>query len=249
MYLAKFFHRAPGDNDKELLFIPGDEPIVMGIHMHGDEKIGEDEFLREEFSDIRAAVTVFRRHAAELAAAGYMETTHTRYTLRNLLPDPAAEARLAEGPRRSDAGRAERAAGGAGKASCGAARHRGRAGTALSLARGASRLFRRSQQRQDHAFRRAGPRYARFPPRRQDAALRLVDPRERTGSPHLRSVELGASARRGSRRSTGGDRGGLPDRSEPGPRSAALHDPLRALSGAAGRGLRFRVQIRRLRRL
>jgi SMI1/KNR4 family protein SUKH-1 len=88
MYLAKFFHRAPGDNDKELLFIPGDEPIVMGIHMHGDEKIGEDEFLREEFSDIRAAVTVFRHHAAELAAAGYMETTHTRYTLRNLLPDP-----------------------------------------------------------------------------------------------------------------------------------------------------------------
>src|SRR5688500_7385733 len=70
MYLAKFFHRAPGDNDKELLFIPGDEPIVIGIHMHGDDKIGEDEFLREEFSDIRAAVTVFRRHAAELAAAG-----------------------------------------------------------------------------------------------------------------------------------------------------------------------------------
>ena len=58
MYLAKFFHRAPGDDDKELLFIPGDEPIVMGIHMHGDDKIGEDEFFREEFSDIRAAVTI-----------------------------------------------------------------------------------------------------------------------------------------------------------------------------------------------
>jgi hypothetical protein len=88
MYLAKFFHRAPGDDDKELLLIPGADPIVMGIHMHGDDKIGEDEFLREEFSDIRAAVTVFRRHAAQLTASGYMETEHTRYTLRNLLPDP-----------------------------------------------------------------------------------------------------------------------------------------------------------------
>ncbi len=88
MYLAKFFHRAPGDQDKELLFIPGGTPIVIGIHMHGDREVEEDEFLREEFSDIRAAVTVFRRHAAELAAAGYIETTHTRYTLRNLLPDP-----------------------------------------------------------------------------------------------------------------------------------------------------------------
>jgi len=36
MYLAKFFHRAPGDQDKELLFIPGGTPIVIGIHMHGD---------------------------------------------------------------------------------------------------------------------------------------------------------------------------------------------------------------------
>ena len=141
MYLAKFFHRAPGDNDKELLFIPGDEPIVMGIHMHGDDKIGEDEFFREEFSDIRAAVTVFRRHAAELAAAGYMETTHTRYTLRNLLPDPQPKPAWQKGLDELMLAALSAPLERAGQASRGAARHRGRAGAALSLARGASRLF------------------------------------------------------------------------------------------------------------
>jgi hypothetical protein len=88
MYLAKFYHRAPGDDDRELLFIPGGNPVLIGIHMHGDRKLEEDEFLREKFSDIRAAVTAFRHHAGKFAAAGYMETTHTCYTLRNLLPDP-----------------------------------------------------------------------------------------------------------------------------------------------------------------
>jgi hypothetical protein len=88
MYLAKFFHRAPGDDDRELLFIPGDNPMLIGIHMHGDRKLDEDEFLREEFADIRAAVTAFRHHAGKFVGAGYIETTHTRYTLRNLLPDP-----------------------------------------------------------------------------------------------------------------------------------------------------------------
>jgi len=88
MRLAKFFHRAPGDDDRELLFIPGDHPMLIGIHMHGDRKLDEEEFLREEFADIRAAVTAFRHHAGKFAAAGYMETTHTRYTLRNLLPAP-----------------------------------------------------------------------------------------------------------------------------------------------------------------
>ena len=48
----------------------------------------KDEFLREEFSDLQTAVAAFRRHAAELVASGYIETTHTKYTLRNLLPDP-----------------------------------------------------------------------------------------------------------------------------------------------------------------
>jgi len=45
MRLAKFFHRAPGDDDRELLFIPGDHPMLIGIHMHGDRKLDEDEFL------------------------------------------------------------------------------------------------------------------------------------------------------------------------------------------------------------
>jgi hypothetical protein len=28
MYLAKFFHRLPGDDDRELLLIPGGEPMI-----------------------------------------------------------------------------------------------------------------------------------------------------------------------------------------------------------------------------
>jgi hypothetical protein len=88
MYLAKFFHRPPGDDDKELLFIPGGQPMIIGIRMHAAGEPEKEDFLREEFSDMRAAVEVFRRHAAKLVAAGYAETTHTGYTLRNLLPDP-----------------------------------------------------------------------------------------------------------------------------------------------------------------
>ena len=88
MYLAKFFHRPPGNDDRELLFIPGESPMIVGIHMHADGEPQKDDFLREEFSNIRAAVGVFRHHVAKLVAAGYTETTHTQYTLRNLLPDP-----------------------------------------------------------------------------------------------------------------------------------------------------------------
>ncbi len=68
--------------------------------MREDLEPGEDQYLREEFSDMDTAVAAFRRLAAELVASGYIETTHTDYTLRNLLPDPAAQARLAKGPRR-----------------------------------------------------------------------------------------------------------------------------------------------------
>ena len=39
---GKFFHRPPGDHDRELLFIPGDEPIVMGIYMHEDGSSADD---------------------------------------------------------------------------------------------------------------------------------------------------------------------------------------------------------------
>ena len=88
MYLAKFFHRPPGDDDRELLFIPGENPMIAGIYMHAAGEPQKDDFLREEFSNIRAAVGVFRHHAAKLVAAGYTETSHTRHTLRSLLPDP-----------------------------------------------------------------------------------------------------------------------------------------------------------------
>lgn len=33
MYLAKFFHRPPGDDDRELLLIPGGDPMVIGVYM------------------------------------------------------------------------------------------------------------------------------------------------------------------------------------------------------------------------
>ena len=34
MYLAKFFHRPPGDDDRELLLMPGGDPMVIaGIYM------------------------------------------------------------------------------------------------------------------------------------------------------------------------------------------------------------------------
>lgn len=87
MYLAKFFHRPPGDDDRELLLIPGSDPMVLGIYMDEKREKQRDDFLSEEFSDIAAAVAAFRRHAAELVAAGYVETAHVRYTLRHLLPD------------------------------------------------------------------------------------------------------------------------------------------------------------------
>jgi hypothetical protein len=80
MHLAKFFHRPPGDDDRELLLIPGGDPMVIGIHMHADGVPKQDEFLREEFSGIEDAVAAFRRHAARLVAAGYVEIDHTRYT-------------------------------------------------------------------------------------------------------------------------------------------------------------------------
>lgn len=34
MYLAKFFHRAPGDDDRELMLVPGSDPMVIGVHMN-----------------------------------------------------------------------------------------------------------------------------------------------------------------------------------------------------------------------
>ena len=87
MYLAKFFHRPPGDDDRELLLIPGNDPMVIGIYMDEKRDTPRDDFLREEFSDIATAVAAFRHQTAELVAQGYVETAHTQYTLRHLLPD------------------------------------------------------------------------------------------------------------------------------------------------------------------
>lgn len=87
MYLAKFFHRAPGDDDRELMLIPGADPIVIGVHMSWKGDPDAEHFLREEFSGIADAAASFRRHVAEFIAAGYVETSHTDYTLRDLGPD------------------------------------------------------------------------------------------------------------------------------------------------------------------
>jgi hypothetical protein len=88
MYLAKFFHRPPGDDDRELLLMPGGDPVIAGIYMDESRQTQREDFLREEFSSMKAAAAAYRRHVAELVAAGYVETTHTKYTLRNLQPDP-----------------------------------------------------------------------------------------------------------------------------------------------------------------
>ena len=91
MHLAKFFHRPPGNDDRELMLIPGRDPMVIGIHMNWKGDPDADQFLREEFSNIADAAAAFRRHVTELVAAGHVETTHTNYTLRDLGPDPQAK--------------------------------------------------------------------------------------------------------------------------------------------------------------
>ncbi|WP_342736016.1 SMI1/KNR4 family protein [Bradyrhizobium sp. B117] len=91
MYLAKFFHRPPGDDDRELMLVPGRDPMVVGVHMNWKGDPDADQFLRKEFSGIADAAAAFRRHVAELVASGYVETDHTNYTLRDLGPGPQAK--------------------------------------------------------------------------------------------------------------------------------------------------------------
>ena len=91
MYLAKFFHRAPGDDDRELMLVPGSDPMVIGVHMNWKGDRGANEFLREDYSGIADAAAAFRRHVGELVAAGYVETDHPKYTLRDLGPNPQAK--------------------------------------------------------------------------------------------------------------------------------------------------------------
>jgi hypothetical protein len=93
MYLAKFFHRLPGNDDRELLLMPespcggGDRPIVMGIVLSDPGK----NFIHKEYPSMADANRAFRAAARDLRRDGYVETAHTDYTLRNLLPDPAAK--------------------------------------------------------------------------------------------------------------------------------------------------------------
>src|SRR5207247_1688363 len=83
----------PGNDDRELLLMPespcggGDRPIVMGIVLSDPDK----SFMHKEYPSMADANRAFRAAARELRHDGYVETAHTDYTLRNLLPDPAAK--------------------------------------------------------------------------------------------------------------------------------------------------------------
>jgi hypothetical protein len=72
MYLAKFFHRLPGDDDRELLLMPespcggGDRPIVMGIVLSEPDK----NFMHKEYPSMADANRAFRAAARELRRDG-----------------------------------------------------------------------------------------------------------------------------------------------------------------------------------
>jgi len=95
MYLAKFFHRPPGKDDRELLLIFDSgcdgghalDHVLFGFVMDG--RI--EPYLRREFASAREAVAAFRRAAEELREAGYSETADTKYALRALPPAPKAK--------------------------------------------------------------------------------------------------------------------------------------------------------------
>ncbi len=89
MYLAKFFHRPPGTDDRELLLILGSgESHGLGHSFLGFVMDGRQEpYMRRDFGSVREAVAAFRCAADELREAGYVETADTKYTLRSL---PAA---------------------------------------------------------------------------------------------------------------------------------------------------------------
>jgi hypothetical protein len=92
MYLAKFFHRPPGTDDRELLLILDGgcgESHALGHSFLGFVMNGRIEpYVRREFASAREAVAAFRRAADELRDAGYVETADTKYTLRSLPPAP-----------------------------------------------------------------------------------------------------------------------------------------------------------------
>jgi hypothetical protein len=88
MYLAKFFHRPPGRDARELLLIfdnSGEQAhSFLGFVMDG--RI--EPYRRRDFASAREAVAAFRGAVEELREAGYIETTDTKYALRTLPLDP-----------------------------------------------------------------------------------------------------------------------------------------------------------------
>lgn len=99
MYLAKFFHKHPGEDDR-LLLLAYDTDILMGISLREPDPEKPDwsfedkirnampkEFMREEFANTAESIAAFRREIEKLLEAGYIETHHTQYTLRKLNGD------------------------------------------------------------------------------------------------------------------------------------------------------------------
>lgn len=98
MYLVKFFHKSPGDDDR-LLSLALQRRTLTGIHAkaidfsalllgnHGSSGLHPGEFLREKFETVAQSVAAFRREAEGLRAAGYVETHHTDPAQRELKGD------------------------------------------------------------------------------------------------------------------------------------------------------------------
>jgi hypothetical protein len=88
MYLAKFFHRPPGNDDREMLLILdsscGDGHVLMGFIMDGRS----EPYLRHDFTGTREAIAALRRATEELRREGYFETADTQYMLRTLPAHP-----------------------------------------------------------------------------------------------------------------------------------------------------------------
>lgn len=92
MYLAKFFHRPPGKDARELLLIFDRSAEQAHSCTHAflgfvlDGRI--EPAMRRDFASAREAVAAFRHAAEELREAGYIETADTKYSLRSLPLDP-----------------------------------------------------------------------------------------------------------------------------------------------------------------
>lgn len=97
MYFAKFFHKSGGD-DRLLLYTPN---VLMGIYVRDVDYSAQTvvsvdgnlpgEFLRREFGSMRDGIGAFRREIGKLRDAGYLETYHTDYTLRDLRGETTAK--------------------------------------------------------------------------------------------------------------------------------------------------------------